>query len=93
MPGQVKSHVVKERAEQLRIVASRKKEAFLQCQVGKALQVLVQGHDEKSGLCRGLSRNYITVEFAGSEEVLNREVTVGTCGMGNKADLVGAIMA
>jgi len=57
------------------------------------LQVLVQGHDEKSGFCRGLTRNYLTVAFAGGKEMINREVPVRIEEMGATTDLAGVAVA
>jgi threonylcarbamoyladenosine tRNA methylthiotransferase MtaB len=92
MPAQVAANVIKERAGRLREVAAAKKRAFLEKAQGVELRVLVQGYDAKTGLCRGLSRNYITVEFAGGEAMINRELPVRTCGMGSGTDLVGVLV-
>ena len=76
MPGQVPAVVIKERGDRLRAVAALKKSAFLQCFCGRVLPVLGQGRDPESGLVRGLSRNYIQVEYPASEEMVNREAAV-----------------
>lgn len=76
MPDQVADHVIKARAKQLRNVAVLKKQAFLNMFVNRELQVLVQGHDAATGLCRGLSRNYIDVKFVGDDLLVNSEVRV-----------------
>ncbi|MEI6305691.1 MAG: tRNA (N(6)-L-threonylcarbamoyladenosine(37)-C(2))-methylthiotransferase MtaB [Deltaproteobacteria bacterium] len=90
LPGHLPQLLIKERSEHLRQLANKKKQSFLSNFVGKNLHVLVQGNDEK-GHCRGLSRNYLNVRFAGSVEMLNREVIVTAVEMGNDADLEGII--
>jgi threonylcarbamoyladenosine tRNA methylthiotransferase MtaB len=76
MPGHVKSHIVTERAAKLRSIAAAKKSAFLERFIGREIKVLVQGYDAITGLCRGLSRNYISSAFAGDISLVNREVGV-----------------
>jgi threonylcarbamoyladenosine tRNA methylthiotransferase MtaB len=81
MPGHLADRLVTERAAQLRGIAAEKKAAFLQRFTATKQRVLVQGFDEKTGVCRGLSRNYINVTFPGTKELVNEEVaiTVTTC--------------
>ncbi|MBI2353625.1 MAG: tRNA (N(6)-L-threonylcarbamoyladenosine(37)-C(2))-methylthiotransferase MtaB [Deltaproteobacteria bacterium] len=93
LPDQVAAGVVKERAERLRNCAALKRAAFLERNLERELRVLVQGYDAKSGLCRGLARNYVTVAFAGEAEMVNRELVVRTEGMGRETDLTGAAVA
>ena len=76
MPGHLPANMVTERAARLRNIAGVKKRAFLDSSVGSEQRVLVQKFDKKTGLCRGLSRNYMVVAFAGKEEFANIEVNV-----------------
>ncbi len=76
LPGQVAPQVIKQRAEQLRTVASEKKAAFLARQTGNELQVLVQSFNKTTGICSGISRNYLTVSFQGTKEMINTELLV-----------------
>jgi threonylcarbamoyladenosine tRNA methylthiotransferase MtaB len=76
MPGQIPAHVIKKRAELLRNSAAGKKAGFFQKQVGAKLQVLVQGYDKTSGMCSGISNNYITVRFPGQSVMINSEHVV-----------------
>ncbi len=92
LPGQLAANIIKDRSEMLRKVAITKKELFLKRFVGRELQVLVQGYDAKSGLCRSLSRNYITTGFTGNAGMINREVSVIASGMGSGADLAADIV-
>lgn len=76
MPGHLPAHIVTERAARLRGIAKRKKAEFLGRFVGKEIEVLVQGYNDKSGICRGLSRNYISASFPGGKSRVNEEVSV-----------------
>jgi len=76
MSGQIPANVVRERGERLREAAAMKKGSFLQRFCGRVLPVLGQGWDQESGCIRGLSRNYIQVEFPASEGLVNREAAV-----------------
>ncbi len=76
MPGHVPDRIVTERAARLRGIAAEKKSAFLQRFAGKELTVLVQGFNDKTGVCRGLTRNYITVSFPGTKDLVNEEVSI-----------------
>ncbi len=76
MPGHLPAHIVTERAARLRSIAKRKKAEFLERFVGKEIAVLVQGYNDKTGTCRGLSRNYIPVSFPGVKALVNEEVSV-----------------
>ncbi len=75
MPGHLPDRVVTGRAAQLRGIAAGKKAAYLQRFTGTELRVLVQGFNEKTGICRGLSRNYITTSFPGTKALVNEEVS------------------
>jgi threonylcarbamoyladenosine tRNA methylthiotransferase MtaB len=76
MPGHLPDRIVTERAARLRAIAARKKAAFLGRFVGKELDILVQGFNEKTGVCRGLSRNYINISFPGTKEMVNEKVSI-----------------
>ena len=74
MPGHVPAQIVTERAAHLRSIAKLKKTASLGRFSGRELDILVQGYDEKTGRCRGLSRNYISASFPGEKIYVNTEV-------------------
>jgi len=76
MPGQVAATLVRERGERLREIAKVKKGVFLQRFVGHALPVLGQTWHPETGCIKGLSRNYIQVEYPASQNLVNREVAV-----------------
>jgi len=81
MSGQVPGNVINKRAALLRGSAAVKKAGFLRKQVGCKLLVLVQGYDETSGICNGISRNYVTVRFPGQKGMINTEQTVKVDGV------------
>jgi threonylcarbamoyladenosine tRNA methylthiotransferase MtaB len=76
LPGQIDPKTIKERAEALREAAEAKKTAFLKRMVGRTVRVLGQSFDRKSGLLKGLTRNYLQVEYAATGELVNREISV-----------------
>ena len=81
MPGQISPRVIKQRAELLRNCAAIKKEDFLRTQMGRKLDVLVQGFEENTITCNGISRNYVTVKFSGNGEMINTEQVVLVTGV------------
>jgi threonylcarbamoyladenosine tRNA methylthiotransferase MtaB len=81
MGGRVPSGVVRERAKILRTLSEAKKDAYYKSFLGKELDVLVQSR-EQDGSFRGLSRNYIPVEFSGKGCSENSEVKVMIKGIG-----------
>ena len=76
MPGHLPPRVVTERAARLRNIAESKKRSFLEHFIGREQDVLVQGFDSSTALCRGLSRNYMTVTCTGEKTLVNNEVRV-----------------
>jgi threonylcarbamoyladenosine tRNA methylthiotransferase MtaB len=76
MPGHVPSQLITERAAHLRNIAKLKKKLFLERVVHKEIKVLVQGYNVTSGLCNGLSRNYISVSFPGDISLVNAELSI-----------------
>lgn len=76
MSGHLKPDIVKERAARLRDIATHGKDDFLQRMKGRKLKVLVQGFNPATGLCNGLSRNYVSVSFAGAKSYINQEMDV-----------------
>lgn len=65
MSGQVAAEVVKARAAALRSLGETKQQIFSRQFVGQILEVVVEGQG-KSGVSRGLSRNYLSVRFTGA---------------------------
>lgn len=75
-PDHLPARIITERAEQLRNLAAEKKTAFLRSNLGQELPTLGQSYDAKTGRVRGLTRNYLQVEYPGDSALLNREVVV-----------------
>ena len=76
MPEHVPDRIVTKRAARLRSIAKLKKTVFLERFVGKELDLLVHGYNDKSGICRGLSRNYISASFPGEKSLVKEEVSI-----------------
>jgi threonylcarbamoyladenosine tRNA methylthiotransferase MtaB len=72
LPGQVHGGIKKQRAAALRELGKRCRQAFLQTQMGKTVQVLVETRE------RGLSGNYIRLAVPGGSEGSIHEVRVQT---------------
>ncbi len=69
--------VIKDRCRQLREIGLRKKQAFFRRHIGKKVTLLVENRrDPKSGLLRGMTDNYIPVNFDGGERLINHFNTV-----------------
>jgi threonylcarbamoyladenosine tRNA methylthiotransferase MtaB len=76
-PDQVDSRVIRSRAEILRQLGARKREAYYRRFIGGNLPVLVEGKKDPSDrYYEGLSRNYVPVLVEGTEDLLNDEVEV-----------------
>jgi len=83
--GKVPNFIVKKRAEHLRNLSKKKRENFYQLYLNKNLPVLVEAkRDQKTGLLKGLSRNYIPILFGGGEEKINQEITVHITSVNNE---------
>jgi threonylcarbamoyladenosine tRNA methylthiotransferase MtaB len=59
---QVREATIRERAETLRTLGKKKRRAFYESYLGRALSVLVEDRrDKRTGMWKGLSRNYIPI--------------------------------
>jgi threonylcarbamoyladenosine tRNA methylthiotransferase MtaB len=76
MQGHLKPAIIKERAEQLRTIAVKKRALFQQSFIGTPLQVLGQRHDQETGILSGISRNYLEICYRAPASFLNQEVAV-----------------
>jgi threonylcarbamoyladenosine tRNA methylthiotransferase MtaB len=76
-PNRVSSSVIKERCHALRLMGIRKKKAFFEKQVGKRVEVLIEGNSSpQHGRLKGMTKNYIPVRVRGPERIKNQIVTV-----------------
>jgi len=91
MPDRVPGEEIRRRAELLRRLSERKREAYYRRFLGSELLVLVQ-ETEGEGMVKGLSRNYIPVLFPGDRDMINVEVPVRITGVGKK-QLSGELFA
>ncbi len=76
MPYHVPDHIVTKRAARLRNIAAEKKNLYLQRFINSKVNVLVQSYDSKTLNRKGLTRNYVTVEFAGEKSLKKGEATI-----------------
>lgn len=87
MPGQIPGDVIKGRASRLRELGEAKQRAFAREFVGRTLEVVTE-KGKKGELCRGVSRNYLTVLFTGEVgegEVRDVRIT-GVCDDGLRGE-------
>jgi threonylcarbamoyladenosine tRNA methylthiotransferase MtaB len=67
---------VKARAQTMRELGQRKKRRFLESQLSRTGEVLVEGQAPRTGWLKGLSANYLRVLLPGPQEWQNRILTV-----------------
>ncbi len=72
---------VRERAKVMRDLGRLKKQQFLQSQLGKVREVLVEGPASESGWLQGLSDNYLRVVFPGPPGWRNQRIWVRLVGL------------
>lgn len=75
LAAQVPGHVSRERAARLRHLAAEKHRLFAECCLGQDLEVVVEA-GTKTGLLKGVSRNYLDIRFAGELSLAGKCATV-----------------
>lgn len=81
MPNQVSESEKEQRSRQLAEICQRYRQQFVADRLGRTMRVLVEGKQEKGGLMRGLTDNYIPVEFAGGAQLAGQLVQVRLLGL------------
>lgn len=77
MSGQVDARIIKERAKRLRMLGEQKCLEFYGKFIDKKVEVLVEsGRNEKSGLLKGRTNNYIPILIDGGDELKGTIVKV-----------------
>ncbi len=76
MAAQVSREIKGERVARLRTVDREKRGRFHRRALHRTLRVLVEGRDEKTGMYRGFSENYVPVFFQGGDGLVNHVVEV-----------------
>ena len=79
MSGQVPGDVARERAATIRALGEEKNRAFSASFIGRSMEVVVEG-TKIEGRCKGLSRNYLSVLFAGPEGLEGKRAKVRVTG-------------
>lgn len=68
---------MKQRTARVRAIGDAAKKRFMEAAVGSRAEVLVEKErDRKTGLLKGLTSNYIPVQFEGDDELMNQLVPV-----------------
>jgi len=96
-PGGVDAEKIRNRAEQLRALGKKKRQAFYRGWLGREVRVLVEERQKKGKGWRGLSRNYIPVSIPGEDpprkrDRVNEEVRVEVTGLTAEKGVTGRIV-
>ncbi len=75
LANQIPGNVSRERAGRLRHLAAEKHRIFAESFIGQELEVVVET-GRKTGLLKGVSRNYLDIRFAGEASLAGQCVTV-----------------
>lgn len=76
-PNHVEPLTRKARVARLRALSARKRTEFYRLYLGRPVEVLIETtRDKRTGLLRGLSRNYLPLLIEGDDSLRNREVKV-----------------
>jgi threonylcarbamoyladenosine tRNA methylthiotransferase MtaB len=78
MPDQIPAQIAKERAARLRALGEEKTRVFAQRFIGRELDVVVEAGE--GAMRKGLTRHYLTVSFAGDEELVGKSARVKVTG-------------
>ncbi len=93
LPNQVKPEIIHKRAELLRKLGQKKRMEFYNRFLNKEVEVLIETkRDPKTGLLKGISRNYIPVLFEGSDDLQRRCLKIKICDIQGK-EIFGEICA
>jgi threonylcarbamoyladenosine tRNA methylthiotransferase MtaB len=84
--------VVKHRCERLRAVGQAKKRAFYGRQIGKNVEILIEGlRDKATGLLKGVTSNYIPVLVEGGNDLRNSIILVQLFDFNDDISIMGII--
>jgi len=76
-PDKVRSEVLQERSERMRMLGNKKRMGFYRSFIGKPVSLLIETQrDRKIGLLKGISPNYLPVLLEGGDDQKNRIVDV-----------------
>jgi threonylcarbamoyladenosine tRNA methylthiotransferase MtaB len=76
-PQKVSQKIIKARCEQMRRLGDEKKRIFYETFMGKTVEVLIESkRDKATGLLKGITPNYISVNVVGKEDLFNTLVQV-----------------
>lgn len=90
----VPEKIVQTRTHELRELGQQKHQDFLQANLGRIHNVLVEHRrDRRTGLLKGISANYLTILFEGDKRSMNRIMAVKTQSIDPHGRLVGTVIA
>lgn len=75
--GRIDGDTMKHRTTRVRAIGNAAKKRFMEAAVGTRAEVLVEKvRDRQTGLLKGLTSNYIPVQFSGEDRLMNQLVPV-----------------
>ncbi|MFZ3047427.1 MAG: tRNA (N(6)-L-threonylcarbamoyladenosine(37)-C(2))-methylthiotransferase MtaB [Desulfatirhabdiaceae bacterium] len=92
-PNPVPAPVIKKRCQYLRNLGIQKKFAFMNAQIGRTAQIVIETRqDLTSGCLKGLTSNYIPVLVDGGDHLKNTNQTVRLCQLKNDTAMKGVLI-
>lgn len=91
-PNKVAPELIKERCSRIRELGLLKKKTFYEKSIGKTARVLIEAkRDRDTGLLKGLTSNYISVQIDGPDYLKNIMVDVKLVEMLDRESILGEI--
>ena len=88
--GRIDGDTMKHRTSRVRAIGDAAKKRFMQAAVGTRADVLVEKvRDRTTGLLKGLTSNYIPVQFEGDDRLMNQLVPVRLESISDNGHLMG----
>jgi len=76
-PDKVPSKIIKERCKTMRNLGNIKKKEFYKKNIGKKVEVLIEGkRDKATGFLKGMTSNYLPIFLSGNDDLKNKIVSV-----------------
>ncbi len=76
MDGHLSDEIKEERASVIKRISAEKYQRFLESNIGKEAEVLIEKHLDRNGKYKGLTRNYLTVRLDDGEFNTLKKVTL-----------------
>ena len=89
-PDKTPSKVIKERCKAMRDLGNIKKKEFYKKNIGKKVEVLIEGkRDKTTGFLKGMSSNYLPIFLSGNDDLKNKIIAVTIEKINNNNSLLG----